>query len=103
MVDRSRSMYSATLQKSSIINLRKACSKVKPSPRSSKSNQTNKATSIPTAFPTACFQVVATSVVASAGEGDNWGLGASSPTATTYYLTNGNGNSRLFRFIAIGH
>lgn len=66
-------------------------------------NQTNKATSFPTAFPTACFQVVATSVVSSAGEGDNWGLGSISPTATTYYLTNGNGNSRLFRFIAIGH
>ena len=38
MVDRSRSMYSSTLQKSSLINLRKACSKIKPSPR----NQINK-------------------------------------------------------------
>jgi hypothetical protein len=66
-------------------------------------NQTNKATSFPTAFPTACFQVVATSVVTGASEGDNWGLGASSPTATTYYLTNGNGSTRPFRFIAIGH
>ena len=66
-------------------------------------NQTNKATSFPTSFPTACFQVIATSVVSSAGEGDNWGLGSTSPTTSTYYLTNGNGSSRLFRFIAIGH
>jgi len=66
-------------------------------------NQTNKATSFPTSFPTACFQVIATSVVSSASEGDNWGLGSTSPTTSTYYLTNGNGNSRLFRFIAIGH
>jgi len=35
MVDRSRSMYSSTLSKEAVINLRKATSKVKPSPRHS--------------------------------------------------------------------
>lgn len=34
MVDRSRSMYSSFIQKSSLINLRKATSKIKPNPRS---------------------------------------------------------------------
>jgi DNA excision repair protein ERCC-2 len=38
MVDRSRSMYSSTISKESLINLRKATSKVKPSPRSSINN-----------------------------------------------------------------
>ncbi len=35
MVDRSRSMYSSTINKNALIELRKASSKVKPSPRSS--------------------------------------------------------------------
>jgi len=66
-------------------------------------NAVNSSQSFNTTFPNAVFQVVATSIVGGASENDNWGLGASSPTTSTFYLTNGNGNGRYFRWIAVGY
>lgn len=66
-------------------------------------NQANVAQSFPTAFPTACFSVVAQYEGSGTGTGDNFTLGTTAPTTTTFRVTNGVGSSVYFRYIAIGH
>lgn len=66
-------------------------------------NSNNASVSFPKAFTTACFQVVITGEDNNTSRGDNFSLGESAPTTSTFRITNGVNEGLYFRFIAIGH
>jgi len=66
-------------------------------------NASNSSVSFPKAFTTACFQVVITGEDNTTSRGDNFSLGETAPTTSTFRITNGVNEGLYFRFIAIGH
>ena len=66
-------------------------------------NAVNSSQTFPTAFSNACFSVLAQVELSSASFQDNCSIGTTSPTTTTFRITNGLGSGVYFRFIAIGH
>jgi cytoskeletal protein CcmA (bactofilin family) len=66
-------------------------------------NTANAYRTFPTSFSTACLQVVASYEESAVGAGDNSSIGTTSPTTSGFYLTNGQGSTSNFRWIAIGY
>lgn len=66
-------------------------------------NTANVSVSFPVAFDTACFQVVITPESNDTSQQDNYYLGTTAPTTTTFRITNGPNSTLNFRFIAVGH